>query len=76
MVKRRTRQSMGKCAKCGETNHVTVDELHITVATQSVSTVCVSETWFKDYMDSSSLQLLCKGFDWRGKIGVMDEPVV
>ena len=28
VVKRRTRQSMGKCAKCGETNHVTATCRH------------------------------------------------
>ena len=34
-----------------------MDELHVTVATHDVSIVCVSETWFKDYMDSSSLTM-------------------
>ena len=34
-----------------------VDELHVTVATHDVSIVCVSETWFKDYMDSNSLTM-------------------
>ena len=38
-------------------NSEKVDELHVTVATHDVSTVCVSETWFKDYMDSSSLTM-------------------
>ena len=28
VVKRRTRLSMGKCAKCGETNHVTATCRH------------------------------------------------
>ena len=42
-------------------NSEQVDELHVTVTTHDVSIVCVSETWFKDYMDSSSLtmQLFC-----------------
>ena len=34
-----------------------MDELHVTVATHDVSIVCVSETWLKDYMDSSSLTM-------------------
>ena len=37
-------------------NSEKVDELHVTVATHDVST-CVSETWFKDYVDSSSLTI-------------------
>ena len=36
-------------------NSEKVDEFHVTVATHDVSIVCVSETWLKDYMDSSSL---------------------
>ena len=55
-------------------NSEKVDELYVTVATHDVSIVCVSETWFKDYMNSSTF--LCKGFAWREKIGVMDELVV
>ena len=55
-------------------NSEKVDELHVNVATPDVSMVCVSETWFKDYMDLSSLTM--QGFAWREKIGVMDEPVV
>ena len=38
-------------------NSEKVDELHVTVTTHDVSIVCVSETWFKDYMDSSSLTM-------------------
>ena len=37
-------------------------------------TVCVSETWFKDYMDSSSLTM--QGFCLERKERAMDEPVV
>ena len=47
-------------------NSEKVDELHVTV--------CVSETWFKDYMDSSSLTM--QGFCLERKERVMDEPVV
>ena len=38
-------------------NSENVDELHVSVATHDVSIVCVSETWFKDYVDSSSLAM-------------------
>ena len=55
-------------------NSEKVDELHVTVATHDVSIVCVSETWFKTIW--IQVALLCKGFAWREKIGVMDEPVV
>lgn len=34
-----------------------MDELEVTVATHDVSIVCVSETWFKEYMDSNSLTM-------------------
>ena len=47
-------------------NSEKVDELHVTV--------CVSETWFKDYMDSSSLTM--QGFCLERKERAMDEPVV
>ena len=46
-------------------NSEKVDELHVTVATHDVSIVCVSETWLKDYMDSSSLTM--QGFLLREK---------
>ena len=46
-------------------NSEKVDELHVTVATHDVSIVCVSETWLKDYMDSSSL--IMQGFLLREK---------
>ena len=52
-------------------NSEEVDELHVTATTHDVSFVWVSETWFKDYMDSSNL-----GIAWRGKTMVMDERVV
>ena len=42
-------------------NSEKVDELHVTVATHDVPIVCVSETWFKDYMDDSS-SLTMQGF--------------
>ena len=38
-------------------NSEKVDALHVTVATHDVSIVCVSETWLKDYVDSSSLTM-------------------
>ena len=41
-------------------NSEKVDELHVIV--------CVSETWFKDYI-WIQVALLCKGFAWRGKRG-------
>ena len=34
-----------------------MDELKITVETNNVSIVCVSETWFKEYMDIHSLTM-------------------
>ena len=55
-------------------NSEKVDELHVTVTTHDVSIVCVSETWFKDHMDSSSLTM--QGFCLERKDRVMDEPVV
>ena len=51
-----------------------MDELHVTVATHDVSIVSGSETWFKDYMDSSSLTV--QGVCLERKDGVMDEPVL
>ena len=39
-----------------------MDELQITVETNNVSIVCVTETW--------------KGFAWRGRIEIMVEAVV
>ena len=38
-------------------NSEKVDELPINVATHDFSIVCVSETWFKDCMDSSRLTM-------------------
>ena len=40
-----------------------MDELQITVETNNVSIVCVTETWFKEYMDIHSLTMegLCLG---------------
>ena len=34
-----------------------MDELQITVEANNVSIVCVSETWFKEYMDIHSLTM-------------------
>ena len=34
-----------------------LDELKVTVGIHDVSVVCVSETWFKDYMGKDSLNL-------------------
>ena len=34
-----------------------MDELQITVETNNASIVCVTETWFKEYMDIHSLAL-------------------
>ena len=34
-----------------------LDELKVTVGIHDVSVVCVSETWFKDYMGNHSLNL-------------------
>ena len=51
-----------------------MDELQITVETNNVSIVCVTETWFKEYMDIHSLTM--EGFAWRGRIEIMVEAVV
>ena len=42
-----------------------LDELKVTVAIHDVSVVCVSETWFKDYMGNDSLNL--HGFNLERK---------
>ena len=42
-----------------------LDELKVTVALHDVSVVCVSETWFKDYMGNDSLNL--HGFNLERK---------
>ena len=42
-----------------------LDELKVTVAIHYVSVVCVSETWFKDYMGNDSLNL--HGFNLERK---------
>ena len=34
-----------------------LDELNVTVGIHDVSVICVTETWFKDYMGSDSLNL-------------------
>ena len=42
-----------------------LDELKVTVEIHDVSVVCVSETWFKDYMGKDSLNLY--GFNLERK---------
>ena len=42
-----------------------LDELKVTVGIHDVSVVCVSETWFKDYMGKDSLNLY--GFNLERK---------
>ena len=42
-----------------------LDELNVTVGIHDVSVICVTETWFKDYMGSYSLNL--HGFNFERK---------
>ena len=42
-----------------------IDELQVTVGVHDVSLVCVSETWFKEYMGNDSLNLY--GFNLERK---------
>ena len=42
-----------------------IDELQVTVGVHAVSLVCVSETWFKEYMGNDSLNLY--GFNLERK---------
>ena len=42
-----------------------LDELNVTVGIHDVSVICVTETWFKDYMGSDSLNL--HGFNLERK---------
>ena len=42
-----------------------LDELNVTVGIHDLSVVCVTETWFKDYMGNDSLNL--HGFNLERK---------
>ena len=55
-------------------NSKKVDELHVTVAAHDVSIVCLVRHGLKTIW--IRVALLRKGFAWREKIGVMDQPVV
>ena len=48
-----------------------LDELNVNVGIHDVSVICVTETWFKDYMGSDSLNL--HGFNLERKDRKMDE---
>ena len=52
----------------GSMNSDKMAELHVSVATQNVSIVCISETWFNDYMDLSNftIQGFCLERKYRG----------
>ena len=51
-----------------------MDELQITVETNNVSIVCVTETCLRNIW--TSIVLPWKGFAWRGRIEIMVEAVV
>ena len=49
-------------------NNEKLDELHVLVSDFNVSVVCVTETWFKEYMDDSNVAI--NGFYCERKDGL------
>ena len=47
-----------------------LDELQVNATIHDVSIICVTETWFKHYMDDNNLSI--EGFSVEGKIDAMD----